>query len=95
VGAQGQTTVDFGTYPGANDTSVAVTGQTGILSTSLVEAWLALVATSDHTIGEHLQDGPIVFAGAIVAGTGFTIYAKPRYPSQTLYGQYTVNWVWN
>ena len=87
MGAQGTATIDFGAYPGSNEASIAVTGQGSIdATTSLVEAWLALTASTDHTIGEHLQDGPHVWAGTIVTSTGFTIYAKPRFPSRTLYG---------
>jgi len=75
MGAQNQTTINFGAFPGASDTSVAVTGQAGIQVTSLVEAWLYPVATSDHTADEHLLETITVRAGNIVAGTGFTIYA--------------------
>lgn len=108
--AQGTTTVNFGTFPGATDTSVAVTGQGSILATSLVEAWVFPVATADHSVDEHWVDGPQVVAGNIVAGTGFTIYAsvKPqtdakaptdsrrgKTDSPRAYGSWTVAWVWN
>lgn len=75
MGAQGNTTVDFGSFPGKHDASVAVTGQAGILSGSLVEAWIRPVATADHSADEHLVESIRVLAGNIVAGTGFTIYA--------------------
>lgn len=71
----GTTTIDFGAFPGASDTSVAVTGQSGILSGSIVNAWLSPAATADHSADEHLLETIKVFAGNIVAGTGFTIYA--------------------
>jgi hypothetical protein len=74
MGAQGTTTINFGSFPGASDTSVAVTGQSGILSGSLVEAWLYPVATADHSADEHLVEQIKIVAGNIVAGTGFTIY---------------------
>jgi len=74
MGAQGTTTLDFGAFPGGSDASVAVTGQTGILSGSLVEAWLFPAATTDHTSDEHLVESLKVSAGNIVAGTGFTVY---------------------
>lgn len=108
--AQGTTTVNFGTFPGATDTSVAVTGQGSILATSLVEAWVFPAATADHSVDEHWVDGPQVVAGNIVAGTGFTIYAsvKPQTDAQAptdsrrgktdsprAYGSWTVAWVWN
>lgn len=75
MGAQGTATVNFGAFPGASDTSVAVTGQAAILSGSLVEAWLYPVATADHSADEHLAETITVMAGNVVAGTGFTIYA--------------------
>lgn len=74
MGAQGTATLDFGAFPGASDASVAVTGQSGIVSGSLVEAWLRPAATVDHSADEHMLETIKVFAGNIVAGTGFTIY---------------------
>lgn len=74
MGATGTAILDFGAFPGGNDTSVAVTGQTGIVAGSLVEAWIRPVDTADHTADEHMVEGLRVFAATIVAGTGFTIY---------------------
>jgi len=73
MGAQGTADLDFGAFPGASDASVAVTGQAGIVSGSLVEAWIRPVATADHTADEHMVETLKIFAGDIVAGTGFTI----------------------
>ena len=111
MGAQGSTTINFGTFPGTTDATATVTGQTGILSGSLVEAWIPAVSTTDHSVDEHWADPPYVTAGNIVAGTGFTIYGKVidapvtedspelsyrrNVGNQRLYGQYTVFWVWN
>lgn len=81
MGAQGTTTVDFGAYPGKTDTSVVITGQTGILAGSLVEAWLFPANTGTpgtdtyHSHDEHLVERIKVVAGSIVVATGFTIYA--------------------
>jgi hypothetical protein len=75
MGAQGQTTIDFGAFPGKSDASVAVTGQAAIVAGSLVEAWIRPEATADHSADEHMMETLKVFAGNIVAGTGFTIYA--------------------
>jgi hypothetical protein len=74
MGAQGTATIDFGAFPGASDTSVAVAAA-GILAGSLVEAWLYPTATADHSADEHLVEQIKVRAGAVVAGVGFTIYA--------------------
>lgn len=71
----GETTIDFGAFPGSSETSLNITGQTGILTTSFVEAWLFPKDTADHTADEHVYESIKVVAGNIVAGTGFTIYA--------------------
>lgn len=72
----GATTVNFGAFPGASDASVTITGQTGILAGSKVKAYIIATATSDHSADEHWLETIDVKAGNIVAGTGFTIYAK-------------------
>ena len=110
MGAQGSALLDFGAFPGKSDASVAVTGQAAILSGSLVEAWIALVATADHSADEHLVEEMTVRAGNISAGTGFTIYgvnddmvsepdsARSKVTTlrePRLYGLWNVNWVWN
>jgi hypothetical protein len=111
MGAQGTTTIDFGSFPGGFDASVSVTGQASILSDSLVEAWIVPTATADHTADEHLVERIRVVAGNVAVGTGFTIYAyapdnpagvgyvDPRTGSKAdslkLYGLWTVGWVWN
>lgn len=74
-GATGTTTVNFGAFPGASDTSVAVTGQASIVAGSIVNAWIRPVATADHLADEHLVETIKIIAGNIVAATGFTIYA--------------------
>ncbi len=99
---QGTATINFGAFPGASDTSVAVTGQTGIVADSLVRAWIRPVATADHSADEHWVETLDVMAGNIVAGTGFTIYGKntstvfdPKGGGTRLYGQFNVNWQWS
>jgi hypothetical protein len=72
---RGTATIDFGAFPGASDTSVVVTGQTFIGAASLVEAWVNLGQSADHSPDEHLVETLKVSAGNIVAGVGFTIYA--------------------
>ena len=74
MGAQGTAILDFGAFPGASDAAVAVIGQAAIVSGSLVEAWIRPEATADHTADEHMMETLKVFAGNIIAGTGFTIY---------------------
>ncbi len=65
MGASGTAALDFGAFPGKSDASVAVTGQAGIVSGSLVEAWIRPEATADHTADEHMLETLKVFAGNI------------------------------
>lgn len=96
MGANAQATIDFGAFPGKSDTSLAITGQAGIAADSEVEAWIMPLATADHTADEHLVERIDVFAGNIIPGTGFTIYAMFRGLGDTrAYGQWNVGWVWN
>lgn len=94
MGAKGTTTVDFGAHPGATEASATVTGQGTIASDSLAEAWLFPVATADHSVDEHIVDGPLVFATSVTAGVGFTIRALTR-NGQNLTGSFSVGWVWD
>lgn len=71
----GTATIDFGSFPGTSDASVAVTGQINITSTSFVEAWISPKDTADHTADEHWVETIRVIASAPTAGVGFTIYA--------------------
>jgi len=82
LGAQGTSTLDFGAFPGGDHATVAVTGQTGIVSGSLAEAWLRPEATADHTADEHMVESIEVFAADIVAGTGFTIHGQNSFQTR-------------
>jgi hypothetical protein len=93
MATQGTATIDFGAAPGKSDTSLVITGQGAIASGSLVEAWLAYASTSGHSADEHFVEELQVTAGNVVAGTGFTIYARTR--NKALTGTWSVNWVWN
>jgi len=73
---RGHTELDFGAFPGKTYATVDVTGQTGILSTSHVEAWLAPEATADHSADEHIiaAVGLRVLVKEVPSnGVGFTI----------------------
>ncbi len=88
--ATGTAVLDFGT--GATNASVAVTGQTGILATSRVDAWIEATATANHSVEEHAAAGVDIRAGNLVAGTGFTIYGVTRDLLQ--FKTYTIGWAW-
>jgi len=85
--------VDFGAFPGGPDASLVVTGQAGILSGSVVVAQIRVADSADHAADEHWVEEIDVFAGNIVPGTGFTIYAKSR--GDDLSGQFNVQWNWS
>jgi hypothetical protein len=94
MGASGSTTVNFGAFPGDGIATVAITGQSGILSGSKCEAFLDPTQpdTVDHLSDEHLVADIDIRCNALVAGTGFTINAVSRGGLQ--YGQWNVSWVW-
>lgn len=91
-GTFGVTTVDFGAHPGKTDATATVTGQSGILSGSSVQAAISATATADHSVDEHAVEEIDIRAGNIVPATGFTIYAKTR--NRRLYGLWSVAWHW-
>lgn len=89
MGAQGTATIDFGSTP-TFEGAIAVTGQSGIVSGSHVEAFIMQDAiTPEYDMAAHLLT---VSCGNIAAGTGFTIYCSSRiYATGTL----PIRWVWN
>lgn len=97
MGAQGTTTIDFGAHPGATHATVAVAGQAGIVSGSLVEAWIRPEATAGHSADEHMVEQIKVVARDIVAGTGFTIHGIETHGATAgkLCNSFTVAWCWN
>jgi len=72
MGAQGTTTLNFGAHPGSVEAQVDVTGQAGLTSASLIEAWVFPVTTADHSSDEHLIENLRVMAVFKVNGE-FTI----------------------
>jgi hypothetical protein len=91
--AVGTATLDFGSTP-ADEASVAVTGQAGILTTSHVEAFFMQETTSDHGVDEHAEAAALcpLICSDLIAGTGFTIRAHPLAMLGT--GTFKVRWVW-
>lgn len=92
--ATGTAIVDFGAYPGSNEASVAVTGQTTISATSKAEAFIMADDTSvDHTANDHKYGALFIglSCGTPTASTGFTIYARS---TEKLQGKWTIRWVW-
>lgn len=91
--AIGTAVIDFGAYPGSNEASVAVTGQSSIQATSKVESWLMAEASADHTINDATYAAMLiaVTCGIPTTGTGFTIYARC---AEKMQGTFNVRWVW-
>lgn len=102
MGAQGTAVLDFGTWPGKNDTTVDVAAA-GVVSTSLVEAWIRPVATADHSVDEHIVE-TLKVVGAYLSDDNIRIYGMnvsqifdpdPDRPEPMIAGLWNVAWVWN
>lgn len=90
----GTAVLDFGAFPGSNEASVAVTGQTGISATSKAEAYFMGDDTSGtHTASDHRYAGALVAltCGTPTAATGFTIYGRCM---EKMQGSFTVRYIW-
>jgi len=85
--------IDFGTHPGSNEASIAITGQTEITSDASAEAWImADDTTADHTADDH-KYAPLFLhltCGVATDGVGFTIYGRSL---EKLTGTFAVRWV--
>jgi hypothetical protein len=94
MGAQGTAVIDFGAIP-AEEASVVVSGQTGILSGSHAEAFWMGDANGDNDADAHEQmaDFCRLVVGDVVAGASFTIKAHLQCGLAT--GQFNIRWVWN
>jgi hypothetical protein len=93
----GTAIIDFGNAPAqGSQASVAVTGQTGILTTSQVEAWImasdSVVDPNGHSADEQQIENVEFRCGNLSAGVGFTIYGECWLG--TVVGKFKVNWVW-
>ena len=87
----GSAVLDFGAAPGTNVATTTVTGETGVLGTSHVEAWMMGDSTADHNAYEHLIVPLVVRVGSITNGVGFDIIASS---DLRLTGTFAVHWVW-
>jgi hypothetical protein len=89
----GSTEIDFGAFPGVNEISATVTGQSGIIAGSKILVSVSREATADHTVGDAAYAATLigVSAGNISAATGFTIYARSIHKMQ---GKFVINWSW-
>ena len=91
----GTATLNFGSHPGSNEASVAVTGLSTISATSKAEAFIMADDTStDHTASDHryVELWLNLTCGTPTAATGFTIYGRS---TEKLTGQWAVRYVWS
>lgn len=93
MAATGTATLDFGATP-ADEAQVTITGQAGIVSGSHAEAYFMADTTADNGTDEHQEAAALckLVCGAIVPGTGFTIYAHAL--AMLGIGTFSVRWVW-
>jgi hypothetical protein len=91
VAPNGIAEIDFGAWPGKPDTSLSIIDP-NIVADSIVIANVNAITTVDHDADEVWIDPPIIVAGNIIQGVGFTIYAMAR--EDVLYGKYKVSWLW-
>lgn len=98
LGDSGVGVLDFGALPGAPTASLNITGQSGITEASAVHAWIIAMESDDHPADEHWVAAPMIYAGNIVDGIGFTIYGISdliaRGHGVLPYGKYNVGWNW-
>jgi hypothetical protein len=89
----GIATIDFGVFPGANEASVVVTGQSSILSGSAPSAQIMAVANGATTADDAAYVSTLcgVACGAPTAASGFTINARSEHKLQ---GPVSVRWFW-
>lgn len=84
--------LNFGSFP-TTTAQVVITGQAGISSSSLLEAWLMPTnATTEHSVDEQWVENLVITGGNIVPGIGFTIYGKCTWGKTT--GNYNIGWIW-
>lgn len=89
---QGTAEIDFGAFPGANESSVTFADAT-VGATSKVEAYImADDTTTDHTASDHRYI-PLWLAltAKPTAGVGGTIYGRS---DQKLQGKFALRYVW-
>lgn len=89
----GTVVVDFGAWPGSNEASISVTGQSEIAATDHAEAWVMAEASTDHTADDHAYAALLMAltCSTPTTGVGFTIYARSEHKLQ---GTFNVRFVW-
>lgn len=110
MAGSGQSILDLGAFPGVADAEFTVTGLAGIADASQVEAWIEPADTTDHSLDEHIVDGPKVIAySPSAAGSSMKIRLSERDSipvtdwgggpvvngnSPLVWGKWNVGWAW-
>lgn len=106
MAGNGTTTINFGAFPGSVEASADVTGQTGLVATSRLDAWVMPIATADHSADEHLIEelrvravfkvnGTLTVIGMIEREVIDRVSINGQGPQRRrLHGAYSVGWVW-
>jgi hypothetical protein len=94
MGASGTFVLDFGAFPGSNEASVVITGQGALLADSETDAWISATDSGAHTANDAAYAAALVgvSTGALVAGTGFTVYGRSV---EKMQGTFNGQWAWN
>lgn len=80
--------------PGSNVSTVTITGQTGLLVTDAIDAWIqGNDTTASHNAYEHKIAGEVIKLAVqnVVAGAGFDIIGLSEC---RLTGDFKVRWAW-
>jgi hypothetical protein len=89
----GTAVLDFGSVP-ADNASVVITGQAGIIAGSFCEAYVQGSSTATNTADDHrfASQHLKLICESIVPGTGFTIRGELDLGLMT--GTLNIRWVW-
>lgn len=90
----GIATLDFGAFPGSPSATTTVVAVDASDPNAILDAWIAQVATVDHSADEHAADPPLVSAVADGAGniiitgqpSGRDLFVPPGTPPGNLAG---------
>ena len=83
----GLAVLDFGAKGAEVQLAVAVPGVT---ESSVARAWVALVATAEHSVDEHRVEA-LAASVAVVPGVGLTVYLRTTDGTRS-YGRWSVAW---
>ena len=101
----GSTTINFGSFPGTSRAFTDVSGQTGLVSTTRIEAFVLPITTATKTDDEHRSseinvigyykvDGTLTIEGYNSSPESIVDNSGKRNP-HFLYGEFTVGWAWS